>query len=163
MRLALRTQALRPPLRIASKSKLSKPSPVADATSQYCNLAAYSSQFCSRLNSQALNMSFDGRGPILPPPTMLPPPVPVSAGRPGSSSSGRKRPRQHATPGSSYASSTSSDFSLSVKRKVERMNDAGSCWHCGARPTDICHVIGKRDHEVSVLHCDSWASHCIDL
>ncbi|KAL2349663.1 hypothetical protein BJ546DRAFT_791645, partial [Cryomyces antarcticus] len=24
------------------------------------------------------------------------------------------------------------------------------CWHCGARPVDVCHVVGKRDDSVGV-------------
>jgi hypothetical protein len=27
------------------------------------------------------------------------------------------------------------------------------CWHCGASPADVCHVIGSRDHTVSSV-CD---------
>ncbi|EON69692.1 hypothetical protein W97_08952 [Coniosporium apollinis CBS 100218] len=84
---------------------------------------------------------------------MLPPPVHSPTNTSGSSLSGRKRKRQEASPGSSiYAvSSASSEFSLTVKKKVARITDDETCWHCGARPTDLCHVIGKKDREFPQL------------
>ena len=82
-----------------------------------------------------------------------PPPVPSSTDSPRFSSSGRKR-KLHDIAYNSYAgSSASSEFSLAVKGRVELITDAETCWHCGARPTDICRVmIGKKDREV--MHFD---------
>ena len=44
-----------------------------------------------------------------------------------------------------------STFSSVAKDQIKRLNVGGGqgCWHCGATPADICHVIGKKDNEVS--------------
>ncbi|OCL02502.1 hypothetical protein AOQ84DRAFT_228931, partial [Glonium stellatum] len=90
-------------------------------------------------------MASNASSPAYPPPpsAMLPPPVPSPSNRSASSSSSRKRKREHSDAASS-ASSTS-DFSKSVKQQVIRTDNGTTCWHCGASPTDICHVIGKKD------------------
>ncbi|TKA73643.1 hypothetical protein B0A49_09877 [Cryomyces minteri] len=101
-------------------------------------------------------MSPNAQPPIYPPPTMLPPPVPPSTSNRSSSSPGRKRrrEREEAAPSSSYAASSASsasEFSQATKKKVARIDDGDTCWHCGARPTDICHVLGKKDRSFSQL------------
>ncbi|TKA39991.1 hypothetical protein B0A49_13781, partial [Cryomyces minteri] len=44
-----------------------------------------------------------------------------------------------------------STFSGSVRDQVARLDDGSTCWHCGASPTDICHVIGKKDRDFDRL------------
>jgi hypothetical protein len=86
---------------------------------------------------------------------MLPPPVPIES-NPSSSSassrSGRKRKRVNLEIESIAASSGSSatDFSRRGKERVVQLDDGSTCWHCGASPTDVCHVIGRKDRAVSV-------------
>ncbi|KAI9644429.1 hypothetical protein NHQ30_006450 [Ciborinia camelliae] len=40
--------------------------------------------------------------------------------------------------------SNNSDFSVHTKDEI-RERYGNKCWHCGASPVDICHVIGSRD------------------
>lgn len=51
-------------------------------------------------------------------------------------------------PRSLARSSSTSDFSSTTKARV-RADFQNKCWHCGTKNTDICHVIGDRDHAVS--------------
>ncbi|KAK5008198.1 hypothetical protein LTR28_004294 [Elasticomyces elasticus] len=88
---------------------------------------------------------------VCPPPSsaMLPPPVPTRSPASSSSShSSRKRKRCEVggSVASSIASSASSNtrFSKRTKQKVMDLT-GGKCWHCGATPVDVCHVIGQRD------------------
>ncbi|KAL2349672.1 hypothetical protein BJ546DRAFT_1126454 [Cryomyces antarcticus] len=97
----------------------------------------------------------------LPPTAMLPPPIPsepAQGSSSASSSSSRKRKRRgvmEEAPASretrTSSRSSMSTFSGSVRDQVARLNDGGTCWHCGASPTDICHVIGKKDRDFDRL------------
>ncbi|KAI9771526.1 MAG: hypothetical protein M1840_002146 [Geoglossum simile] len=40
---------------------------------------------------------------------------------------------------------SASTFSQTTKNKIAYLDDAECCWHCGAKPTDICHVISQKD------------------
>ncbi|KAG9245161.1 hypothetical protein BJ878DRAFT_479496 [Calycina marina] len=68
----------------------------------------------------------------------------------GASFSGSKRKRAIVDDGSDRARSrtrvsSTSDFNKNTKAQVrEQYNN--KCWHCGASPADVCHVIGSRDH-----------------
>ncbi|PVH68593.1 hypothetical protein DL98DRAFT_522666 [Cadophora sp. DSE1049] len=92
-------------------------------------------------------------------PTIYPPPpqavFPVPRGSntensSGTSSSGSKRKRavvdDSSDAGRSRArASSTSDFNNNTKTQVrEQYNN--KCWHCGASPADVCHVIGSRDN-----------------
>ena len=44
--------------------------------------------------------------------------------------------------------SSTSDFSDTLKTQI-RVEYDNKCWHCGASPADVCHVIGSRDNTVS--------------
>jgi hypothetical protein len=98
-----------------------------------------------------VNMSTNNLPPVYPPPIILPPPVLPAAYSPCSSSSGRKRKLHNITCNSYAGSSACSEFSSAVKGRAELITDSETCWHCGARPTDICHVIGKKDREVDAF------------
>ncbi|XTI92970.1 hypothetical protein V2W45_1498199 [Cenococcum geophilum] len=43
------------------------------------------------------------------------------------------------------SASSASDFSKTVKRQVIHTDNVTTCWRCGASPTNICHVIGRKD------------------
>ena len=105
-------------------------------------------------------MASNAPSPAYPPPpsAILPPPVPSPSNRSASSSSSRKRKRE----GSDAASSASSasDFSKTVKRQVIHTDNGTACWHCGASPTNIYHVIGKKDRSVH-LHPKYFADRCM--
>ena len=95
-------------------------------------------------------------------PTLYPPPpqavFPIPRGSntensSGTSSSGSKRKRAVVDDGSDADRSRTrvssmSDFNNKTKAQVrEQYNN--KCWHCGASPADVCHVIGSRDNTVS--------------
>jgi hypothetical protein len=73
-----------------------------------------------------------------------------------SSSSGTKRKRGAAIDDGSDRShqasltraSSTSDFSNTMKAQL-RAEYRNKCWHCGASPADVCHIIGNRDDTVS--------------
>jgi hypothetical protein len=44
--------------------------------------------------------------------------------------------------------SSTSDFNPNTEAQV-RENCNNKCWHCGASPADVYHVIGSRDNTVS--------------
>lgn len=44
--------------------------------------------------------------------------------------------------------SSTSDFSNTMKAQL-RAEYRNKCWHCGASPADVCHIIGNRDNTVS--------------
>ncbi|PVH73131.1 hypothetical protein DL98DRAFT_576444 [Cadophora sp. DSE1049] len=111
------------------------------------------------------------RSPIYPPPqqAILPPPAPRASSNTENSSqtsfpasasgsgsgSGSKRKRAAADDGGDATgagnhsrprvSSVSTDFNLNTKAQVRKEYD-DKCWHCGASPAEVCHVIGSRDH-----------------
>lgn len=95
-------------------------------------------------------------GPNIPPgnPTMAPPPLPPPSSTQGSrSSSPRKRKRDDSSPRRSTASS---DFSMSVKNKIQAsVIDSGKCWHCKASPGEYSHVIASRDPDVRSISLHS--------
>ncbi|KAH0556343.1 hypothetical protein GP486_005731 [Trichoglossum hirsutum] len=41
--------------------------------------------------------------------------------------------------------SSTSTFSQAAKNKIADLDGAECCWHCGAKPIDICHVISQKD------------------
>ncbi|KAJ5033155.1 uncharacterized protein L3040_008812 [Drepanopeziza brunnea f. sp. 'multigermtubi'] len=97
--------------------------------------------------------SRQGHPPIYPPPPQAVLPIPRRSNTEnssGTSSSGSKRRRALAEDGSDPARprtrvSSTSDFSVNTRAQVrEQYNN--KCWHCGASPADVCHVIGSRDN-----------------
>ena len=107
-----------------------------------------------------------------PPPVAMPPPLTSSqaaSSSPSSSqSSGQKRKQEHSSRASRKSSRRSSrtnmreeesdiieresdTFSETTKRHVER-ESGGQCFHCGAVPVEICHVIPRRDSAYNELH-----------
>ncbi|KAL5344740.1 hypothetical protein ACLOAV_010432 [Pseudogymnoascus australis] len=87
---------------------------------------------------------------------MLPPPVPSDTTQTGSSGSSgsKKRKRGQATNRQltrTSSRSSNSTFSGSTREKVVELDHGGTCWHCRASPTDICHVIGKKDRDFDRL------------
>jgi hypothetical protein len=99
-----------------------------------------------------------GHPPIYPPPPAAVFPIPLDPSTDnssGTSSSGSKRKRTVADDGSDAGRSrtrvsSTSDFNNNTKAQVrEQYNN--KCWHCGASPADICHVIGSRDNTVSCV------------
>ncbi|KAJ9650767.1 hypothetical protein H2201_009295, partial [Coniosporium apollinis] len=100
---------------------------------------------------------------------MLPPPLPESAHGSSSSGSSRKRKRtQLHSQASSVASSADGSrrgiaFSSATRDKVKRLNSGDACWHCGASPVDVCHIITKNNRQfelnksAGLLNIDSLA------
>lgn len=86
--------------------------------------------------------------PVIPPPYVFDPPVPTTPRSSSSSShSSRKRPRSSINNDPSIGAPASIAFSETVKRNVAQL--LGSfCWHCGATPVQVCHVIPKKDGSV---------------
>lgn len=100
--------------------------------------------------------SRQGHPPVCPPPPQAVFPIPrgfSTENSSGTSSSGSKRKRAVVNDGSDAGRSrtrvsSTSDFNNNTKAQVrEQYNN--KCWHCGASPADICHIIGSRDHTVS--------------
>ncbi|KAL8724768.1 MAG: hypothetical protein Q9166_007762 [cf. Caloplaca sp. 2 TL-2023] len=48
---------------------------------------------------------------------------------------------------SSTVSSTATSFSGTTKAQVEKLSSGRNCWHCGARKTDIAHVVGSAERD----------------
>ena len=93
---------------------------------------------------------------IYPPPPQAVFPIPQRSNTEnssGTSSSGSKRKHAVVDDGSDAGrsrtrASSTSDFNNNTKAQVrEQYNN--KCWHCGASPADVCHVIGSRDNTVS--------------
>jgi len=53
------------------------------------------------------------------------------------------------TPQRAAVSVSGSEFSQATRKKVLHV-DGKDCWFCGASPAEICHVIGRKDHGVSM-------------
>ncbi|TKA45114.1 hypothetical protein B0A49_13658 [Cryomyces minteri] len=84
--------------------------------------------------------------PVVPPPHVFEPP-PISAPPRSSTSSGRssrKRPRSSINDDASVGTPASVAFSETVKRNVTQLL-GNFCWHCGATPVQVCHVIPKKN------------------
>ncbi|PVH75185.1 hypothetical protein DL98DRAFT_593454 [Cadophora sp. DSE1049] len=67
----------------------------------------------------------------------------------GTSSSGSKRKRRVVYNGSDIGrsrtrASRTSDFNNTKAQVKEQYNN--KCWHCGASPADVCHIISSRDN-----------------
>ncbi|KAH0537330.1 hypothetical protein FGG08_005846 [Glutinoglossum americanum] len=71
----------------------------------------------------------------------LPPATPKR--RQSAQSSPRKRDLIYSRHTSLHSSASA--FSQATKNKIAHLDDAECCWHCGAKPTDICHVISQKD------------------
>lgn len=91
----------------------------------------------------------------LPPHAILPPPQRPGDGNTSSHSSSSGKRKQQFDNASSVRqrsfparSSNVSDFSSTLKAKV-KADYGNKCWHCGASPVDVCHIIGNRDETVS--------------
>ena len=93
---------------------------------------------------------------IFPLPTSAILPLPQHSGdeNPSSPSSSRGKRKQQFDNASSHRQRSSpskasnvSDFSNALKAKV-KADYGNECWHCGASPVDVCHIIGNRDETV---------------
>ena len=100
--------------------------------------------------------SRQGHPTIYPPPPQAVFPIPRGSNTENSSRtsfSGSKRKRAVVDDSSDAGRSRTrvssmSDFNNNTKAQVrEQYNN--KCWHCGASPADLCHVIGSRDNTVS--------------
>lgn len=94
---------------------------------------------------------------MLPLPTHAILPLPQRSGdenpsSPSSSSGKRKQQFDNASSDRQRSSparaSNVSDFSNALKAKV-KADYGNKCWHCGASPVDVCHIIGNIDETVS--------------
>jgi hypothetical protein len=83
---------------------------------------------------------------VVPPPYVFGTSLPATPLSSSSSSRSRKRPRSSINDDASIGTGASVAFTETVKRNVTQLQD--TCWHCGATPVQVCHVIPKRDSSV---------------